>query len=98
MANANRAIHLSRILILCSKILICIGAAMARALEIILTEAERGGLERRARRHKIARGDAMRVQNVLLAASGYGNSAISRSVNGSAGAPFRLTQKPGKNF
>jgi hypothetical protein len=53
---------------------------MARALEIILTEAERGELERRARRRKMARGDAMRAQIVLLAASGYGNSAIARSV------------------
>jgi len=53
---------------------------MTRALEIILTEAERGELHRRARRRKIARGDAMRAQIVLLAASGYGNSAIARSV------------------
>jgi transposase len=53
---------------------------MARALEIILTEAERVELERRVRRHKIARADAMRAQIVLLAASGYANSAIARSV------------------
>jgi transposase len=53
---------------------------MARALEIILTEAERVELERRARRRKIARADAVRAQIVLLAASGYANSAIARSV------------------
>ena len=53
---------------------------MARALEITLTDTERGELERRARRRKIARGDAMRAQIVLLAASGYGNSAIARFV------------------
>ena len=53
---------------------------MARALEIILTEAERVELERRARRRKIAHADAMRAQIVLLAASGYANSAIARSV------------------
>src|SRR5262245_49322561 len=53
---------------------------MARASEIILTEAERVELERRVRRRKVARGDGMRAQIVLLAASGYGNSAIARSV------------------
>jgi transposase len=53
---------------------------MARALEIKLTEAERVELERRVRRRKIARADAMRAEIVLLAASGYGNSAIARSV------------------
>ena len=35
---------------------------MARALEIILTEAERVELERRARRRKIAHADAMRAR------------------------------------
>jgi Homeodomain-like domain len=53
---------------------------MAHALEIILTEAERVELERRARRRKIARGDAMRAEIVLLAAAGYANNAIARSV------------------
>jgi transposase len=53
---------------------------MAHALEIILTEAERVVLERRARRRKIAHAEAMRAQIVLLAASGYANSAIARSV------------------
>src|SRR5215510_2415729 len=53
---------------------------MARASEIILTEAERVELERRVRRRKVARGDGMRAQIVLLAAFGYGNSAIARSV------------------
>ena len=53
---------------------------MARAVEIILTEGERVELERRVRRRKIARGEALRAQIVLLAASGYGNSAIARSV------------------
>src|SRR5262249_42137518 len=53
---------------------------MARALEIILTDAERGGLERRARRRKIARGDATSAQMGLLAAFGYGNSAIAMCV------------------
>jgi hypothetical protein len=46
---------------------------MAHALEIILTEAERVELERRARRRKIARGDAMRAEILLLAATGYTN-------------------------
>lgn len=53
---------------------------MARAVEIILTEGERVELERRIRRRKIARAEALRAQIVLLAASGYGNSAIARSV------------------
>jgi transposase-like protein len=53
---------------------------MAHALEIILTEAERVELERRARRRKIARGDAMRAWIVLLAVAGYANNAIARSV------------------
>src|SRR5262249_62099614 len=53
---------------------------MAHSLEVILTEVERVELERRARRRKIARGDAMRAEIILLAATGYTNSAIARSV------------------
>jgi len=53
---------------------------MARAIEIVLSEAERSALERRLRRRKIAQADATRAEIVLLAATGYGNSAIARAV------------------
>ena len=46
------------------------------AVRIGLSEEERGELERRARRRKISRGDAMRAEIVLLAADGMTNLAI----------------------
>ena len=62
---------------------------MARALGIILIETERINLERRARRRKIANADAMRAQIVLLAAAGYGNSAIARAVGATRKTSWR---------
>jgi transposase len=53
---------------------------MTGAVEIVLNEAERSDLERRLRRRKIARADATRAEIVLLAAGGWGNSAIARAV------------------
>jgi transposase len=53
---------------------------MARAVDIVLSAAERSDLERRLRRRTIARADAMRAEIVLLAADGYANSAIARTV------------------
>lgn len=44
---------------------------MARAVEIVLSAAERSDLERRLRRRTIARADAMRAEIVLLAADGW---------------------------
>ena len=46
------------------------------AVEIVLSERERGELEARVRRRKIARADAMRAEIVLLAADGMNNCAI----------------------
>ena len=46
------------------------------AVEIALDAAERGELERRARRRKTSRGDALRAEIVLLAAAGMTNVAI----------------------
>jgi transposase len=46
------------------------------AVEIALDAAERGELERRARRRKTSRGDAVRAEIVLLAAAGMTNVAI----------------------
>lgn len=53
---------------------------MARAVETVLSEAERSVLERRLRRRTIARADGIRAEIVLLAAAGYSNSAIARTV------------------
>ncbi len=50
--------------------------AAPRAVRIELSEAERGELEARLRRRKVARGDALRAQIVLLAAEGLSNLAI----------------------
>ncbi len=46
------------------------------AVEIALDAVERGELERRARRRKTSRGDAVRAEIVLLAAAGMTNVAI----------------------
>ena len=46
------------------------------AVKIILSDCERGELEMRVRRRKIARADAVRAQIVLLAADGMNNCAI----------------------
>jgi hypothetical protein len=43
------------------------------AVRIVLSELERGELEARARRRKIARADAVRAEIVLLAADGLAN-------------------------
>jgi transposase len=48
----------------------------ARAVAIVLSEAERSELQLRARRRKTSRGDAMRAGIVLLAADGMTNLAI----------------------
>jgi transposase len=50
------------------------------AVAIELTDAERGQLEARTRRRKTARGDAMRAEIVLLAASGMTNVAIAKQL------------------
>ena len=50
--------------------------AWGAAVRIELDNAERGELEARTRRRKIARADAMRAEIVLLAASGLSNLAI----------------------
>ena len=47
-----------------------------RAVAIVLSDGERGELERRVRRRKIAHADAMRAEIVLLAADGLNNCAI----------------------
>jgi transposase len=46
------------------------------AVRIVLSDDERGELERRMRRRKIARADAIRAEIVLLAADGLTNLAI----------------------
>ena len=55
---------------------------MARgpAVGIVLSDEERGELERRVRRRKIARGDARRAEIVLLAADGMNNCAIAEEL------------------
>jgi len=55
---------------------------MARgpAAGIVLSDEERGELERRVRRRKIARGDARRAEIVLLAADGMNNCAIAEEL------------------
>jgi transposase len=50
--------------------------AWSAAVGIALDTAERGELERRARRRKTSRGDALRAEIVLLAADGMTNVAI----------------------
>ena len=50
--------------------------ATPKAVRIELSEAEREELEARLRRRKVARGDAVRAQIVLLAAGGLSNLAI----------------------
>ena len=50
--------------------------ARSAAVGIALGTAERGELERRARRRKTSRGDALRAEIVLLAAEGMTNVAI----------------------
>jgi transposase len=47
-----------------------------KAVRIELSEGERAGLEARLRRRKVARGDALRAEIVLLAAEGLSNLAI----------------------
>lgn len=50
------------------------------AVKIVLSERERGELETRVRRRKIARADAMRAEIVLLAADGLNNCAIADEI------------------
>jgi transposase len=50
------------------------------AVKIVLSERERGVLEARVRRRKIARADAMRAEIVLLAADGLNNCAIADEI------------------
>jgi transposase len=50
------------------------------AVEIVLSARERGELEARVRRRKIARADAMRAEIVLLAADGLNNCAIADEI------------------
>ena len=54
-----------------------------RAVAIILSDVERGELERRVRRRKIAQADAMRAEIVLLAADGLDNCAIAEEMGAS---------------
>ena len=53
------------------------------AVAIVLSDGERGELERRVRRRKIARADAMRAEIVLLAADGMNNCAIAEEIGAS---------------
>jgi transposase len=50
--------------------------ARGTAVGIVLSREERGDLEMRVRRRKVARADALRAQIVLLAADGMNNCAI----------------------
>jgi transposase len=50
--------------------------ARGAAVRIVLSREERGELEMRMRRRKVARADALRAQIVLLAADGMNNCAI----------------------
>jgi transposase len=54
--------------------------AWRAAVRIELNEVERGDLEARTRRRKIARADAMRAAIVLLAADGKTNLAIAEQL------------------
>jgi DNA-binding CsgD family transcriptional regulator len=53
------------------------------AVAIVLSDRERGELEARVRRRKIARADAMRAEIVLLAADGLNNCAIADEIGAS---------------
>ena len=53
-----------------------VNMARGAAVKIVLSDSERGELEMRVRRRKIARADAVRAQIVMLAADGMNNSAI----------------------
>ena len=53
------------------------------AVEIVLSERERGELEARVRRRRIARADAMRAEIILLAADGLNNCAIADEIGAS---------------
>ena len=68
-------------------------AAMAgpRAVAIVLSDGERGELERRVRRRKIAHADAMRAEIVLLAADGLNNCAIAEEIGSSRGHDMAQT-------
>ena len=50
--------------------------AAPRAVQLGLSEIERAELQARLRRRKVARGDALRAEIVLLAAEGLSNLAI----------------------
>src|SRR5262245_64170705 len=50
--------------------------ARSAAVRIVLSKEERGELEMRERRRKVARADALRAQIVLMAAEGMNNCAI----------------------
>ena len=50
--------------------------AAPRAVRIGLSESERAELQARLRRRKVARGDALRAEIVLLAAEGLSNLAV----------------------
>src|SRR3712207_3424561 len=65
--------------------------AWSAAVGIALDAAERGELERRARRRKTSRGDALRAEMVLLAADGMTNVAIAERLGVSrlTGATWR---------
>ena len=54
--------------------------ARGAAAAIVLSEKDRGELEMRVRRRKVARADAMRAQIVLLAADGMNNCAIAEEL------------------
>ena len=54
--------------------------ARGAAVRIVLSEKERGELEMRVRRRKVARADAVRAQIVLLAADGLDNCAIAEEL------------------
>ena len=56
------------------------GMARGAAVRIVLSEKERGELEMRVRRRKVARADAVRAQIVLLAADGLDNCAIAEEL------------------
>ena len=58
--------------------------AAPRAVRIGLSESERAELQARLRRRKVARGDALRAEIVLLAAEGLSNLAITARLGGGA--------------
>ena len=71
------------------------GMAGPKAVRIELSEGERAQLEARLRRRKVARGDALRAEIVLLAAEGLSNLAITERLGdraydgGDLAAPLR---------